>query len=233
MRLAKALAQAGVAARRKCDQLILSGKVSVNGQIVKKPMTDVDPSSDQITVDQKKIASEKKFYYAFNKPRGFECTHNRVPGKQHIYSFFKDIEARLFTVGRLDKDTSGLIFLTNDGDFANLVIHPSSNITKEYLVRTNKEITHEHLVALSEGCIVEKTHVKPTRVKKVRKNTLKITVKEGKKHEVRKLAAAAGLKVIELIRIRIGALQLGSLPEGIFRPLSEKERLTLLASVSK
>ncbi len=233
MRLAKALAQAGIAARRKCDQLILTGKVSVNGIVVKKPQTDVDLKNDKITVDQKNLAREKKFYFAFNKPRGFECTHKKVPGKQLIYSFFKDIEARLFTVGRLDKDTTGLILLTNDGDFANQVIHPSSNIVKEYLVRTNKEITHEHLVALSEGCVIEKVHVKPVKVKKVRRNTFKISVKEGKKREVRLLAEAAGLKVLELVRIRIGGLQLGSLPEGVFRPLKEKERLTLLASVPK
>ncbi|MCB1109083.1 MAG: rRNA pseudouridine synthase [Chlamydiia bacterium] len=233
MRLSKALAEAGVAARRKCDQLICSGSVSVNGVVVKTPQTDVDPLSDKIAVDGVAVAKEQKLYFILNKPLGFECTHKKIPGKQLVYSIFKDIGGRLFTVGRLDKDTTGLIILTNDGDFANQVIHPSSNITKEYLVKTNKEITHEHLVTISEGTVVQKVHVKPTKVKKVRRNTLKIAVKEGKKHEVRQLAAAAGLKVLELVRIRIGDLQLGSLPVGMFRPLSKKERLTLLANLPK
>ena len=233
MRLAKALAQAGVGARRKCDQLILNGYVAVNGVITKKPQTEVDPTKDKLTVNGKEQSGEKKFYFAMNKPRGFECSHEKIPGKKIIYAFFKEVGARLFTIGRLDKDSTGLILLTNDGDFANSVIHPSSGITKEYLVRTDKEITHEHLVAMGAGTTVQNRHVKPVKVKKVRKSTFKITVAEGKKHEVRLLAAAAGLKVYELKRIRIGPLQLGNLPEGEFRPLSSKERLTFFPNMTQ
>lgn len=223
MRIAKALAQSGIAARRKCDELILKGKVTVNGKVITQPQTDVDPKSDTIAVFGNPITIEKKLYYIMNKPRGFECSHKKVPGKKIVYSLFREIGARLFSVGRLDKETTGLLIFTNDGDFANRIIHPSSNITKEYLLKAHRDITHDDLVKIGQGIEIDGTHVRPTKVKKVRKNTLKIAVKEGKKHEVRKLAAATNLKVLELTRLRIGNLQLGNLPEGLFRPLTSKE----------
>ncbi len=222
MRLNKALAEAGVAARRTCDHFIFSGRVCINGEICKRPQTQVE-KGDRITVDDKPIDAQKKVYYIMNKPRGFECSHKRPIGKKIVYDLLAGHHSRLFSVGRLDKDTTGLLLLTNDGDFANRVIHPSSNITKEYLVRTTAEITHEHLIALGAGCEVEGVFVKPNKVKKVRRNTFKITVSEGKKREVRVLAENAGLKVLELKRIRIGALQLGNLPEGAFRPLTSHD----------
>ena len=225
MRIAKALAQSGIAARRKCDELILKGKVTVNGTVVTQPQTVVDPKNDAIAVHGKPIAVEKKLYYIKNKPKGFECSHKKVPGKQIVYSLFSEIGARLFSVGRLDKETTGLLIFTNDGDFANRIIHPSANITKEYLLKAHRDITHDDLVTIGQGIEIDGVHVRPTKVKKVRKTTLKIAVKEGKKHEVRKLAAAADLKVLELTRLRIGNLQLGNLPEGMFRALTEKERL--------
>jgi len=226
MRLNKALAEAGVAARRTCDHLIFSGKVAINGIVCKRPQMQVSPT-DQITVNDKLVDSQKKVYYVMNKPRGFECTHKRPIGKKIVYDLVSEHHSRLFSVGRLDRDTTGLLILTNDGDFANQVIHPSSNITKEYLVKTNAEITHEHLVAMSQGTEIEGVFVKPKKVKKVRRNTFKITVKEGKKREVRLIAAAAGLEVLELKRIRIGNLELGNLPEGVIQPLSQKQRASL------
>lgn len=228
-RLVKVLAQAGVGARRKCDMLVLQGKVCVNGQTVKTPQTMVDMHKDAVTVEGKPIEKERNQYFIFHKPRGLECTHKKAPGKKIIYDMFADIGARLFSVGRLDRDTTGLLILTNDGEFANQVIHPSAGLSKEYLVKTNKEITHEHLVTIGQGLEIDGTHVRPVKVKKVRRNTFKIAVREGKKHEVRKLTAYAGLKVLELKRLRIGNLQLGTLPEGACREMTAKERqLTLL-----
>jgi len=226
MRLNKALAEAGVAARRTCDHLIFSGKVAINGLVCKKPQTQVE-STDKITVDGKAIDSKKKVYFVMNKPRGFECTHKRPIGKKIVYDLLSEHHSRLFSVGRLDRETTGLLILTNDGDFANQIIHPSSNITKEYLVRTDAEITHEHLVKMSTGIEIDGVFVKPKRVKKVRRNTFKICVKEGKKHEVRLIASSAGLEVLELKRIRIGNLELGNLPEGAVQTLTGKQRESL------
>lgn len=223
-RLSKILANAGVASRRACEQLIFDGKVSVNGETVLLPQTLVDINEDKITVDGKSITQEEaKVYYLLNKPRGYVCTSKRFPGTNTVLDLFEGQSARLFTVGRLDKDTEGLIIVTNDGHFANKVIHPSSNIVKEYMAKTDQEISHEHLVAIGNGALVEGLFVKPDSVHKVRKGTLKVAIKEGKKREVRVLLEAAGLKVLELTRIRIGNLHLGSLPVGGWREMTKKD----------
>jgi 23S rRNA pseudouridine2605 synthase len=140
-----------------------------------------------------------------------------------VLNLFPNEKRRLFTVGRLDRDSIGLILVTNDGDFSNRIIHPSYGIQKEYLVKVNREVTHDHLVRMSEGIEIEDAFVKPIRVRKVRRGTIKVTVAEGKKHEVRLLVSAAGLEVKELKRIRIGDLHLGMLPTGNWRPLTKKE----------
>lgn len=227
-RLSKILAGAGVASRRACEELIFQGHVSVNGQIVLLPQTVVDLTVDKIAVDGEPISSEEaKVYYALHKPAGYVCSQARRGKEKLVLDLIKDSSKRLFTVGRLDKDTAGLILVTNDGDFANSVIHPSKEISKEYLVKANHEVTHEHLVAISQGALVEGVLVKPLSVKKVRGRTLKIVVGEGKKHEVRLLLQSAGLLVLELTRIRVGGLLLGRLPLGAYKSLSENERNAL------
>jgi len=131
-------------------------------------------------------------------------------------------------VGRLDRDTTGLIIVTNDGHFANQIIHPSSNIEKEYLAKVDREVLHTDLVKLSKGCVIEHNFVKPKRVAKVRRGTLKVVVGEGKKREVRVMLEKAGFEVRELTRIRLGHLLLSNLPEGSFRELTDKDRKLLL-----
>lgn len=224
-RLTKALAAAGVASRRSCEKLIQEGKVTVNGQIVKVPYFRIEWGKDEIRVSGSPIiAKEKKEYYMVHKPSGYLCTSRRLGKKKIVLDLFPEHNARLFTVGRLDLETTGLILVTNDGDFAHKVQHPSSGVVKEYLVKVSQEVTHEHLVALSKGALVEDTWVKPTEVKKVRRGTFKILLSEGKKHEVRILVQKAGLDLIELKRIRIGSLVLGSLPVGQVRPLTETDQ---------
>jgi 23S rRNA pseudouridine2605 synthase len=229
-RLSKALAAAGVASRRACEEIIFAGRVQVNGETIKLPQHHIDWSKDKITVDGQPLKSEqKKSYYILNKPPGYICSNVR-PGKQKIVlDLFPDAKQRLFTVGRLDKDTTGLLLVTNDGHFANQVIHPSSNVVKEYIVKTEQEITPEHLETLSQGARVDAKWVRPVSVNKVRKGTFKICVKEGKKHEVRIIAERAGLVVTELTRIRIGSLVLGSLPLGEFRELTERDKELLFS----
>ncbi len=229
-RLSKALAAAGVASRRKCEELIFDGRVQVNGKVVLVPQTLVSWKKDIIFVEGSQlIAEEQKVYYVLNKPTGYICSNKRIGSKKIVLDLFSEAHERLFTVGRLDRDTSGLLIVTNDGHFAQQVIHPSARVSKEYLIKTENEVTHEHLVRISQGSLIEDTWIKPKSVVKVRKGTLKITVMEGKKREVRILVQNAGLVIESLQRIRIGSLTLGTLPIGTFRPLSDKEKTALLA----
>lgn len=226
-RLSKVMAAAGVAARRACETLIFAGRVKVNGEIVLLPQTMVT-SKDKILVDNQPISeTEQKVYYILNKPRGYICSAKGNQSSNLVIDLFEDVQERLFTVGRLDKDTCGLLIVTNDGHFANKVIHPSSDIAKDYLAKTDREITPEHLIAISSGTLIEGIFVKPLRVTKVRKGTIKVTITEGKKREVRLLLENAGLQVRELTRIRIGGLHLGSLPIGSYRPMTEREKAVI------
>jgi 23S rRNA pseudouridine2605 synthase len=224
-RLSKALAAAGVASRRACEGLIESGRVTVNGAIVRIPQTLVDWEKDVIKVNGKAISGEEdKVYFLLHKPAGYLCTNVRLKGgAKVVLDLFSHLPHRLFTVGRLDQDTTGLIIVTNDGSFANRIIHPSYNVLKEYLVKTSQEVTDVHLKTISAGTLIEGVHVVPVSVKKVRRGTLKVVVGEGKKHEVRQLLARAELTVRELCRIRIGSLKLDTLPLGHHRPLSRQE----------
>ena len=223
-RLSKALAAAGVASRRACEDLIFAGRVKVNGDVIRVPQTLVDWAKDRISVDEVPIVGEQpKLYFMLNKPAGYLCTNIR-PGNQRIFlDLFQVKSERLFTIGRLDRDTTGLILVTNDGHFSQRVIHPSSDIIKEYLLKVRQEITVEHLETLSQGARVDDHWVRPVSVQKVRRGTFKICVKEGKKHEVRIIAERAHLEIVELKRIRIGGLVLGSLPEGEYRTLNDRD----------
>jgi 23S rRNA pseudouridine2605 synthase len=222
-RLSKVLASKGVASRRACEELIFAGRVKVNGEVTLVPQTMVD-EDDTLNVDGQNIGKiQKKVYYILNKPVGYYCSPVPKERYKYVLDLFKEVKERLFTVGRLDRDTSGLIIVTNDGHFANKVIHPSSNIQKEYVVKTNNEITAEHLKQISEGIYIEGNLVVPVKVQKVRKGTLKVVVTDGKKREVRLLVSSAGIDVVELKRTRIGGLHLGSLKEGEWRPMKSNE----------
>jgi len=227
-RLSKALAAAGVASRRASEELIFAGKVTVNGSVVKVPQTLVNWGKDRICVEGKEVrAEEKKVYYILNKPKGYICSNKREGTKRLVIDLFTEEKNRVFSIGRLDRDTTGLLIVTNDGHFAQKVIHPSRNISKEYLVKTREEVSHEMLTKISKGTLIEGVWIKPHKVQKMRKGTLKIVVKEGKKREVRLLVQNAGLEIISLARIRIGELRLGSLPEGKWREMSEREKASL------
>ena len=228
-RLSKALAAAGVASRRACEEIIFAGRVTVNGQVILVPQTQISWGKDHIRVDGERVHGEEdKKVFLFYKPKGVICSNTKVGKHPIVLDFFPEASERLFTVGRLDKESEGLILVTNDGHFANRVIHPSSGITKEYIVKTNQEITAEILKTLSRGAPIDNRWIRPVEVKKVRKGTFRITLREGKKHEVRIFAERANLDVLELKRVRIGPLLLGSLPSGASRFLSPKEKEQLL-----
>lgn len=229
-RLSKILASCGIASRRNAENLIFEGRVRVGKETVTIPQTMVNHLENDIFVDGKKIIFQEKIYLIMNKPKGYTCTHLKKERKKIVYDLFKEIDERLFSIGRLDRDTSGLLLFTNDGHFANRVIHPSSNITKEYLVKTKEAINDHHLKEISKGVWIDGKTVRPVKLKKVRNNTLKIGVKEGKKHEVRLLVKKADLNLTELKRIRIGGLVLSDLNEGDFRPLSKTEQEQIFSS---
>lgn len=219
-RLSKVLAAAGVAARRACEELIFAGRVQVNGEVERVPQRLVGPK-DVLFVDGQRVKEEKKVYYVLHKPTGLLCD---APGKKRVVlDLFAHLPYRLFTVGRLDKETTGLLLVTNDGALANRMIHPRFGVAKEYLAKVVEEIMPEHLVQLSKGTHVEGSWVKPHEVRKVRRGTVRITVGEGKKREVRCLIEKAGLTIQELCRIRIGPLHLGKLPAGAWKEFSKEE----------
>jgi 23S rRNA pseudouridine2605 synthase len=225
-RLNKFLQEAGIAARRKADELIFAGYVSVNGQPAQTPALQVDPLQDIVAVKGKKIAARPpRLYFMVNKPRGALSTNAPVKkGERRVIDLFSPLKIpHLFTIGRLDKESEGLLLVTNDGDFAQQVAHPSFEIEKEYIVKVDDEITSQHLIALSDGINIDGDLVKPKKVSKVRRGTFKITLGEGKKREIRKMCENLGLAVLELKRIRIGPLTLGNLLSGAFRKLSESE----------
>jgi 23S rRNA pseudouridine2605 synthase len=228
-RLSKVLASCGVASRRKAEELIFNGNVSVNGAVINLPQTLVDLDKDDIRVFGNPIKSaEKKVYYLLHKPTGYICSSKKVGSKRIVLEIFEGLPYRLFTVGRLDRETSGLLVVTNDGHFANELIHPSHEIAKEYLVKTQQEVSAEHLEMISNGAFIEGDWIRPKKVTKVRKGTLKVVIMEGKKREVRSLVEKAGLTLLSLSRIRIGGLNLGAIPYGSFREMTDNDKKQLL-----
>ena len=224
LRLSKFLSRSNIASRRAAEKLIFSEKVRVNGKLAKKPEQMVDPKKDIVICNGKTvILQEEKFYFLLNKPKGFTCSNVGKIKEKLVLDFFAHLSVRLFTVGRLDKDVTGLVIVTNDGTFANRVIHPSFNVEKEYLIKVKQEITHIHLKKLSAGIFLDRRKIKPKKVVKIRKGTCKISVMEGKKHEVKLLVSNAKLDLIDLKRIRIGNLRLGSLPIGSYRKMNKQE----------
>lgn len=222
-RLSKMMAAAGVASRRRCEEIIFEGRVTVNGKAVLLPQTMVSPS-DTLIVDGRPLSSiEKKVYYLLNKPLGYLCSNSSSRREKLVVDLFAGSPHRLFTVGRLDKETSGLLIVTNDGHFAQRVIHPSADIEKEYLAEANLPLSPHHLQLIRKGTHVEGTFVQPKRVDKVGTRSVRVVIKEGKKREVRLLLQQAGLSVVRLCRTRIGQLSLENLPIGQWREMTENE----------
>lgn len=234
IRLNKILANAGIASRRSADILIEEGRVTLNGHICTELGTLADPIKDYISVDGKSLskAPPKQVTYLLNKPAGYICSNKQVGKDPLAIDLIRDRKARLYTVGRLDKHTEGLLLVTSEGDFAHQVMHPSSNIERQYLATTKEDITFDDLEQMRKGTYVEGKKVQPVSVSKVKKNVVSITVMEGKKHEVRLLVARTGLNIARLKRVRLGNLQLGTLPRGAYRILTAKEKASLFEKKS-
>ncbi|MDR2608746.1 MAG: rRNA pseudouridine synthase [Treponema sp.] len=225
LRLQVYLAHAGVASRRSSEAIILAGRVSVNGETVTVLGEKVDPSRDQVLLDGRPLALEKRrFYLVLNKPPGYICSSFDPQNRPLALDLLPgDIGERLFSVGRLDFRSSGLIIFTNDGDFTARVSHPSAEIEKEYLVEASGSIPDEALEAFSKGIEVEGIFYKALEVERTSWRSLRIVLIEGKNREIRRVFSHFHLHPEKLCRIRIGPVLLADLAEGFSRPLTEKE----------
>jgi pseudouridine synthase len=225
-RLQKVLAAAGVDSRRKCEELILDGVVRVNRRIVDKLPTFVDPDKDIITVNGKKIRAAKKVYFLLNKPKGILCT-NRDPRGRKISIDLVHTTERIFCVGRLDADTTGLIILTNDSELSNRLTHPRYGIAKTYVVRIKGEIKPEQTEKLKKGIWLAEGKTSRAAVKILKRrhaeSLIEITIRQGLNRQVRRMLATIGLPVKSLTRIKIGKLAIRGLGVGKSRPLTKPE----------
>ena len=237
-RLQKVIASFGYASRRKAEDLIRKQKVMVNGEVVTELGTKVSPS-DVISIDGVIINKDVKHeYYILNKPRSVISSVNDEAGRITVVDLI-DTEARIYPIGRLDYDTTGLILLTNDGDFANALMHPSRQIEKTYIAKLDKVLTKEDILAIKKGITVDKriVEVKRFKVKKrdLEKNTdiVEITIVEGRNHIVKRLFKELGVNVVKLSRIAYGFLDIKDLKSGEYRNLTIKEIKKLYALTKK
>lgn len=227
MRLQKFLADCGVASRRKSEELISKGSIKVNG-LVAKLGDKIDPTKDKITVKGKRIVSSKKLYYIMlHKPRGFVTTMNDELGRKCVGQLVSNIPARLFPIGRLDRDSEGLLLMTNDGEFANNVIHPSNQIPKKYRVTIKPEITEEQLAQFNIGIEIDGKKTMPADawviLRQPGRVVLEIILYEGRNRQIRKMCEKVGVEVARLKRTAIGTVKLGMLPPGDYRDLTTEE----------
>ncbi len=235
IRLQKFIAESGYSSRRKAEELIIKGKVKVNDKVITELGTKINPT-DIVIIDGLKLEKEDKEYYLFNKPRGVVSTTSDDKKRKTIIDYFEG-DKRLYPVGRLDYDTTGLIIVTNDGEFANLLTHPKNDIEKVYIAKVTPIIKGEHIRALKQGIMLDGTLTIPDRVKlkTTEKNTsiVEITIHEGKNHVVKRMFESIGFEVLKLTRIRIAFLTLEGLISGKKRKLKPKEIKKLYSYIKK
>ncbi len=234
MRLAKYLAHAGVASRRAAEQIVRDGRVALGGAIVLDPARDVDPG-DEVTVDGTPVDLEaRRVVYAVNKPAGVVSTAHDTHGRPTVVSLVSS-RLRLYPVGRLDLDTTGLLLLTNDGALAHRLTHPSFEVAKTYRARLTRPLSQRAARALRDGVELEDGRTAPARVRRVGPETVEITIHEGRNRQIKRMCEAVGNPVRRLERIAFGPLTLGDLPPGGYRRLSggELRRLTSAAAAPR
>jgi 23S rRNA pseudouridine2605 synthase len=224
MRLVKYLAHAGVASRRAAEKLIAGGRVSVDGEVVLDPARDVDEAS-HVSVDGRELqGAERRVTLLLHKPAGVVSTARDTHGRRTVLDLVGDVGVRLYPVGRLDADSSGLILLTNDGELANRLTHPSFEVPKTYRATVGGgQIADRTLRRLREGIVLDDGPTAPARARRVGEHELELTIHEGRNRQVRRMCAAVGHPVVDLTRVSFGPLRLDGLREGAHRTLSEHE----------
>ncbi len=227
VRLQKFLANAGVASRRKAEELITSGRVKVNGRVVTELGTKVDDAQDVVAVSGKVVRPAETTWIALHKPRGYLSTRKDPEGRPTVYDLLPPALHGLFYVGRLDRDSEGLLLLTNDGDTANRMLHPRYEVQRVYEVLVRGELKPDRIQKLVDGVELEDgiATAESVRVLGVARNEtrLRLSLREGRKREVRRMLWAVGHKVLRLKRLSYGPIKLGRLPEGKWRKLTEAE----------
>jgi 23S rRNA pseudouridine2605 synthase len=226
-RLNKYLAHAGVGSRRHCDDLIAGGRVRIDGVVVRELGSRVDPEHQAVAVDNQPVQAERLVYWLVNKPRGYLCTNHDPAGRPRALDLVPHVLQRVYTVGRLDEDSEGLLLLTNDGDLAYKLMHPRFGVHKTYLVQVAGKPGRSDLEKLLQGVWLSDGHVKAKRVKRLRSQGestwLEIVLAEGKNREVRRMLARLEHKVLRLKRTAIGPIHLDRLPRGKARKLKPDE----------
>jgi 23S rRNA pseudouridine2605 synthase len=235
-RLNKFLAHAGVGSRRHCEELILRGRVQVDGKVVRELGTKVEPTQE-VYVDGEPLKQERPVYYLVNKPRGYLCTNHDPAGRPLAIDLVPHVPQRVYTVGRLDEDSEGLLLLTNDGDLAFRLMHPRFGVEKTYLVQVAGHPEKEDLQQLLKGVWLSDGHVRARRIKRLKSQGestwLEIVLSEGKNREIRRMLARLKHKVMRLRRTALGPLILGRLAAGKSRPLREVELNQLRNAVER
>lgn len=237
IRLQKYLAECGVASRRKSEELIAAGKVKVNG-VTASIGDKVNSKHDKVTVSGKKVVSVKKnVYIMLNKPRGFITTMNDEHDRKCVAELVKDINTRVYPVGRLDRESEGLLIMTNDGEFTNALTHPSKHVSKTYRVTIRPTITKEQATEFRNGIEIDGRMTAPAdlRVLETQENrtVVEVTIYEGRNRQIRKMFEALGIEVARLKRTKVGSLKLGMLKQGAYRHLTEDEVSSLYELAGK
>ena len=233
MRLQKYMAECGVASRRKAEEMIRAGRVSVNGQLITEMGVQVE-EEDDVRVDGQIIRPEtEKMYVLYHKPAGEVTTAHDPEGRACVLDHFRDFPVRLYPVGRLDYDSEGLLLLTNDGALTERLLHPSHQVDKTYLARVTGAVSRDTLRLLRQGVMLDDHKTSPAKVRIVKQEALAtvvlITIHEGRNRQVRRMFEAAGHQVTRLRRVRFGPLDLGDLPRGQWRALTPEEIRKLMA----
>lgn len=236
-RLQKVMAEAGIASRRHCEQMIRDGLVKVNGQIVTKLPVLVDLQCDRIVVSGRRLRFEPKVYFLLNKPKNVVCTNSDPQGRRRAVDLLRGVKERVYPVGRLDVDSKGLLILTNDGELANLLTHPRYGVIKTYVAEIDGRIDGEAIRKLKKGMYFAEGRAAAEDVRILRRgpkrSLLEITLREGRNRQIRRMLLRLGHPVRQLTRVRIGRLTLRGLGAGKCRPLTDAEVTSLRRSVQK
>ncbi len=235
MRLQKFLAESGVASRRASEAIILEGRVSINGRVVRTLGTKIEPGHDRIELDGQPLKTRRKIYIAVNKPPGFLCTRKDPLNRNTVFDLLPPEWAHLVSVGRLDRDSEGLLFLTNDGDFVLRLTHPRYGVRKIYQAAVEGKVHPPMLKRFTQGIEDDGEILKAEKARTISatnsKSVVELELAEGRNREVRRLFASQELNVIKLQRIQIGRIKLGELPVGKWRTLTDTEIKSLLAPI--
>jgi 23S rRNA pseudouridine2605 synthase len=237
VRLQKFLADAGVASRRASEKIILEGRVTVNGQVKSELGARINPAQDKVAVDGKVLRSRRKLYVVLNKPPGYICSRKDPLNRRSAMDLLPREWESLYSVGRLDYKSDGLIFFTNDGDFSLRLTHPRYGIRKKYLATVNGKLSADQIKLMTRGILDAGENLKAERVRVLKEagavSVVEVTMSEGKNREVRRLFQSLGLTVARLQRVQIGPIKLGELPKGRWRTLTEPEIKSLLAAAGQ